>query len=194
MMRCLKGEMTIKAVFSSAVVFFVLSAGIVRANDGNPEECKLPSPVVGSAEFQKIKSLAGTWEAPDPMTPGGKTKVVYEVTSNGSAVVERLGPGTPYEMVSVYHDEKGELAMTHYCAIGNQPKLALESSSPDKIKLSFAKNNVIDPKKEDHMHSLEMTFLGPDQVKQEWSGYRGGKLEKPTVFMLTRVKEAVGRR
>ena len=34
--------------------------------------------------------------------------------------------------------------MTHYCAIGNQPRLALE--------------------KEDHMHSLEITFLGPDQV------------------------------
>ena len=114
---------------------------------------------------------------------------MYEVTSNGSAVVERLGPGTPYEMVSVYHDEKGRLAMTHYCAIGNQPNLALASASPDKMKLAFAKNNVINPKKEDHMHSLEITFLGPDQVRQEWSGYRGGKLEKPTVLVLTRAKE-----
>ena len=35
-----------------------------------------------------------------------------------------------------------------------------------------------------------MIFLGPDQVRQEWSGYRGGKPEKPAVFMLTRVKEA----
>ena len=42
---------------------------------------------------------------------------------------------------------------------------------------------------EDHMHSLEITFLGPDRVKQEWNGYRGGKLENPTVFILTRVKE-----
>ena len=180
-----------KAVLVSMAVFSVLSAGLARANDGNQEECKLPPPYVGSAEFQKMKSLAGTWEAPDPMVPGGKTKVVYEVTSNGSAVVERLGPGTPFEMVSVYHDEKGKLAMTHYCAIGNQPRLALEAASPDKIKLAFAKNNVINPKKEDHMHSLEITFLGPDQVKQEWSGYMGGKRQKqPTVFTLTRVKEA----
>ena len=177
-----------KVVLVSALVLSVLSAGLARANDKNPEECKLPPPYVGSAEFQRMKSLAGVWEAPDPMAPGGKTKVVYEVTSNGSAVVERLGPGTPYEMVSVYHDEKGKLAMTHYCAIGNQPRLALESASPDKIKLVFSKNNVINPKKEDHMHSLEITFLGPDQVKQEWSGYRGGKLEKPTVFTLARVK------
>ena len=72
--------------------------------------------------------------------------------------------------------------------IVNQPKLSLASASPDKIKFAFAKGNVINPKKEDHMHSLEMTFLGSDQVRQEWTGYKGGKEEKPTVITLTRVK------
>ena len=181
-----------KTALVLAALLSVGSVGIARANDagmGEKEECKLPPPYVGSAEFQKMKSLAGAWEAPNPMSPDGKMKVTYEVTSNGSAVVERMGIGTPFEMVSIYHDEKGKLAMTHYCAIGNQPRLALESSGPDQIKLLFSKNNVINPKKEDHMHSLAMTFLGPDLVRQEWSGYRGGKLEKPTVFTLTRVKE-----
>ena len=177
-----------KTILISAVILSVFSAGLARAAE--KEECKLPPPYVGSAEFQKMKTLAGTWEGADPMAPDGKMKVIYEVTSNGSAVLERMGPGTPSEMVTVYHDEKGKLAMTHYCAIGNQPKLALESASPDKIKLAFAKSNVIDPKKEDHMHSLEITFLGPDQVKEEWTGYKGGKLLKPTVFTLTRAKES----
>ena len=35
-----------------------------------------------------------------------------QVTSGGSALVEKLSPGTPHEMVSVYHDKDGELAMT----------------------------------------------------------------------------------
>lgn len=175
------------AMVVSAVVCCVLSAGIARAND--KDECKLPPPYVGSAEFQKLKTLAGTWEGTDPMAPDGKLKVVYEVTSNGSAVLERLGSGTSHEMVSVYHDEQGKLAMTHYCAIGNQPKLALASASPETITLTFSKHNVINPKKEDHMHALAITFLGPDQVKEEWTGYRGGKLEKPTVITLTRVQE-----
>ncbi len=177
-----------KTVLVSAAVLSILSAGISRA--GDQAECKLPPPYAGSAEFRKIKVLAGTWEGADPMTPGGKMKVIYEVTSNGSAVIERMAPGTPYEMVTVYHDEKSKLAMTHYCAIGNQPRLVLESASPDKIKLGFAKNNVINPRKEDHMHSLEITFLGPDQVQEEWAGYKGGEPQKPTVFTLTRVKEA----
>ena len=178
-----------KTVSVSAVMVLALAAGLACANEGDHEECKLPPPYVGSAAFQKIKSLAGTWETPDPMTPGAMSKVVYDVTSNGSAVVERFSPGAPHEMVSVYHDEQGTLAMTHYCALGNQPHLTLASASPESVTLAFSTHNVINPKKEDHMHSLKVTFLGSQQVKQEWSGYRGGKLEPPTVFMLTRVKE-----
>ena len=175
-----------KAVLVSMGFLFVLLAGIARA--GETEECKLPPPYVGSAEFQKMKSMAGSWEAPDPMSPGKKMQVVYEVTSNGSAVLERMGPGTPFEMVTLYHDEKGKLAMTHYCAIGNQPHLVLDSASSNQISLKFAKDNVINPKKEDHMHSLRITFVGPDEVDQEWSGYHGGKLQPPSKFVLTRVK------
>ena len=177
-----------RMVMASVVVMGLLSAGIACA-DGKSDECVLPPPYAGSAEFQRMKSLAGAWEGANPMMPEGKMKVVYEVTSNGSAVVERTAPGTPHEMVTVYHDEKGRLAMTHYCALGNQPKLTLASATPDTIQLTFAKDNVIRPKKEDHMHALAITFLGPDQIQQEWVGYRHGQQEKPMTFTLTRVKE-----
>ncbi len=178
-----------KIILMLTMLLSVFSTGVVHANEGK-EECKMPPPYVGSAEFEKIKSLAGTWEGDNVMSPDGKMKVIYEVTSNGSAVLERLGPGTPSEMVSVYHDENGKLVMTHYCAIGNQPKLKLAASSADKITMVFAKGNLINPKKENHMHSLEITFLGADQMKQEWTGYMNGKLLPPTVFTLTRVKES----
>ncbi len=176
-----------KCFFVSAFVFCLLSSGFARA--GEQEECKLPPAYIGSAEFEKMKSLAGAWEGESPMSPDGRMKMVYEVTSNGSAVVERCSPGTPYEMVSVYHDEKGKLAMTHYCAFGNQPKLTLASSSANKVKLVFAKGNAIKPKQETHMHSVEMTFAGPDHIRQEWVGYRNGKPQPPTIITLARMKE-----
>lgn len=178
-----------KIILVLTVLLSVFSAGVSYANEGQ-EECKMPPPYVGSAEFQRMKSLAGTWEGEAPMSPNGKIKVTYEVTSNGSAVLERMGRGTSSEMVTVYHDEKGKLVMTHYCAIGNQPKLKLQASSSDKINLVFAKNNLINPKKEDHMHSLEITFLGPDQIRQAWAGYMDCKLLSPLVVTLNRVKEA----
>ncbi len=126
--------------------------------------------------------------AESPMAQDGNMKVVYEVTSNGSAVVERMGPGTPFEMVSVYYDEKGKLAMTHSCAVGNQPKLALKSSSPDKINMVFAKNNTINPKKEGHMHGITISFVSPDQITEECTGMMNGKETKTETFTLTRVK------
>lgn len=167
----------------------LLSTGVVQA-EGDKPECVLPPAYVGSAEFQKLKSLEGTWEMDDPMNPGQKSSVIYDVTSNGSAVVERMNPGTPHEMVSVYHDEKGKLAMTHYCAIGNQPRLALQSSSGDTLTMSLAKSSGINPKTDAHMHALEITFVSQDQVKQSWIGYDKGKRQPPAVFTLTRVKEA----
>ena len=180
-----------KTVLVLAAVLSLGLVGIARANEAGQtpaekQECVMPPPYVGSAPFEKMKTLAGTWEGENPMSPLGKMKVVYEVTSNGSAVVERLDPGTPHEMVSVYHDEKGKLVMTHYCAIGNQPKLALASATDNQIKLDFAKGNVINPKKEDHMHSLVLTFQGPNQMTQEWAGYHGGKLQPPTTLKLSR--------
>ena len=178
-----------KAWLVLMAVLVVLSPAILRA-DEQKEECVMPPAYTGSAEFQKIKSLAGTWEAPDPtnISGDGKTRVTYEVTSNGYAVLERFNPGTPSEMVSIYHDEKGKLAMTHYCAIGNRPRLALESASGNEIKLSLAKGSGINPKTEDHMHAVRLVFAGPDEIQQEWWGYKAGKPMAPMSIALKRVK------
>src|SRR5689334_11531769 len=95
----------------------------------------------GSAEFERIKQLAGRWNGTahgDNNMPG--MSVEYKVTGGGSAVEERLFPGTPHEMVSMYYDENGKLTMTHYCMIGNRPKMTLESASPTQIVLNLSKD------------------------------------------------------
>ena len=88
---------------------------------------KMPPPYVGSKEQETLKKLAGTWEGTETMM--GKTDAAgaeYSVTSNGSVVVEKLFPETPNEMITVYYDETGKLAMTHYCAIGTHETDVLE--------------------------------------------------------------------
>src|SRR5690349_10162902 len=103
------------------VVMGLMVTGLVYATvDG-----KMPEPKPGSPELEQIKALAGTWEG--TAETDGKTEpaaIEYKVSSMGTVVVETLFPGTPHEMVSIYHDdENGKLTMTHYCAIGNQPQL-----------------------------------------------------------------------
>src|SRR5438105_3520584 len=100
----------------------VLAVGLgVGAEDkaAKPAE-KAAKPADGSAAFEKLKKLAGTWVAADKDgKPTDQVVSVIKVTAGGSTVHETLFPGQPHEMVSVYHLDKGELVMTHYCALGN---------------------------------------------------------------------------
>src|SRR5262252_7077945 len=85
-----------------------------------------PAPPAEAKALEPLKKLAGTWQGNAKM--GDKTMavtIVYELTAGGSAVLERLFPGTPHEMISVYTSDGDGVAMTHYCALGNHPKMTL---------------------------------------------------------------------
>ncbi len=146
-----------------------------------------PAPYVGSAEFERLKALAGTWKGIHKMGEKEEPTVVeYAVTSNGSAVLEKFSPGTPHEMISVYHDNKGKLSMTHYCGLANRPQMDLISSNEQEMKLDFSSANDIDPATEAHMHSLAIKFDGNDQLTQTWAYYKDGAEAGTTVITLTR--------
>ena len=67
-------------------------------------------------------------------------------TAGGSAVQETQFPGTPMEMVSVYHLDGADLVMTHYCVLGNQPRMKADPKSPaDKIHFTFASGTKVAP-------------------------------------------------
>ena len=143
----------------------------------------------GSKELERMKTLAGAWEGVDTSCMTGQTvRVEYRVTGAGSAVVETLGPGTPQEMVTVYYDKAGALYMTHYCAIGNRPQMMLKGSTADTIDLDLAPGGEVAAEREMHMHSLKITFKGPDKIVQDWALFDGGQKKSVSTFTLTRVK------
>lgn len=168
----------------ATLTFVLLCVGSAAA-----EECR-KSTITHSKEFEKVKALEGRWEG--TMLEGEKSDpvtVTYRTTSGGSAVVETISPGTPHEMVSVYHDEKGGLTMTHYCMLGNQPKLSVRGSRPNGFALTFAQGNTIDPATEDHMHSLEFVFIDERTMVQKWGSMQGGKeRDAKTIFKLSRAE------
>ena len=143
-----------------------------------------PKAYVGSPEFERLKALAGRWESELPM-PGGegsegkkgainKVATEYRVAANGSVVVERNFPGTPKEMISVYHDRGGKLWMTHYCALGNQPQMSLTKATDGVIALELVEGSLDSPD-EPHMHSVSIAFDGADEMSQAWTMYEDGK-------------------
>ena len=83
--------------------------------------------------------------------------------SGGSVVMEVLFPGEPHEMRSMYHLDKGDLIMTHYCSGGTQPHMRLSktASTPDKLVFDFDGGTNFDVNKDSFIHNGEIRFL-PD--------------------------------
>ena len=161
-------------------------AGLFVAHAGEHQS----APYTGSTEFERMKQLVGTWEGKSGMgKEGEKVRVEYRLTAGGSALVETLFPGSAEEMVSVYHDQKGKLAMTHYCMLLNQPRMTLRKADAQTIELVFARNgNDINAAKEKHMHAVLITFTGNDHITQKWTLFENGKDKGGLTLNLTRVR------
>jgi hypothetical protein len=152
------------------------------------------------AAFARLKTLKGTWQSAvsdehkaakkgeHSEKHTGKSTVIYRLTGAGSALVETQLPGSNIEMVSVYHLDRNDLRMTHYCAAGNQPHMKLDQarSTADHLIFVFDGGTNLDPAKDIHIHGLEITFDKDDQVTSAWEAYRGGKTMGTTSFVMKR--------
>jgi hypothetical protein len=147
------------------------------------------SPYSGSKGFERMKELAGVWEGTSNMPKEGeKVRVEYRLSSAGSSIVETLFPGTPHEMVSVYFDNKGQLTMTHYCALRNQPRMKLQKADAQNLNFMFVGGTNIDPKKDAYMRSLTITFVDKNHIIEKWTLFEAGKEKETSVFQLSRVQ------
>ncbi len=147
------------------------------------------NPPTASAEFERMKALVGTWKGKADMGQGMmEFTVEYRLVSGGSAIEERIFAGTPKEMITMYHDQHGKLALTHYCMLGNRPGMVLKSSNPKTIQFDFDATCGVDATTETHMHSLAITFESDDTVTQDWSMFENGKGKDKHPFTLKRVK------
>ena len=153
----------------------------------NAAENEKPKP--GSAEFERMKTLVGSWTGKADMGQGPiDMNIQYRLLAGGTVLEERCFIGTPHEMVTMYYDNGGKLAMTHYCVLGNRPGMKLKASDAKSITFDFDATCGINPKKESHMHALSITFDDADTITSSCKAIMDGKemAEKPTT--LKRVK------
>jgi hypothetical protein len=115
-----------------------------------------------------------------------KVKATYELTSGGTAILERLTPGTPHEMISVYHPEGDAVVMTHYCAMGNQPKMTAKSIDEAAAEFEMAGTSGIGSAEEAHMHGLKMTWKDAKHMTAEWTSFDKGKKADSAVFTMAK--------
>lgn len=140
-----------------------------------------------SALLGRIKSLEGTWENADQP---GKVAAIYEVSSNGSVVRETMMPGTPHEMTNMYHMDGDTLVMTHYCAVGNQPRMRAHASTVGgDSTIALTPDSVTNLRSADEhcMASMTIHFIDNNTIRQDWRGYKNNLPEGEQVsFILKR--------
>lgn len=171
--------------------------GAEAKSAGKTEECctavaNRASPAV-NAKFEKLKKLAGVWQSGDDDKDGQPdTAAIFRVVSNGTTVAEFLMPGTPHEMVTMYHLDGDSIVATHYCSLGNQPRMRSKSGgTANVLAFDFLDATNMATTDDMHIHSLAYTFTDDDHVTADWKAYDKNKAsEHSPAFKLTRVKDA----
>ena len=135
------------------------------------------------AAWKNLQSLAGEWQG-----MGGKTGVTYTVVSGGSVVMERMQMPSPQpDMVTMYHRDGSGLVATHYCSMGNQPRMRAPEADAKTIRFRFADITNLKQPGDGHIRDLTVTFQDNDHFTQEWTSVENGK-EHVETFQWARKK------
>lgn len=127
--------------------------------------------------FDLMKSLTGTWQGKNQM--GDPVQVSYRLTAGGSAIMSEIeghAKGHYEDMISMIHMDGSRLLLTHYCTMGNQPRMQA-SLSPDGKSITFNfvdATNLASPDA-GHMDRVVFTFVDPNHHIEEWHFAAKGK-------------------
>ena len=119
--------------------------------------------------FDQLKSLAGSWQG---KTADGKpVQVSFRDTAAGSALMSEIHGHGPENMVSMFHlDGPNRIVLTHYCSVGNQPRMAA-TVSPDGKTFTFDYFDATNLATPDagHMQRVVVTIVDADHHTEDWT-------------------------
>jgi hypothetical protein len=130
-----------------------------------------------SARFEALKKLAGEWvELGKDGKPTDTVLSSFRITAGGSVIEETNFPGSGHEMVTMYHLDGPDLVLTHYCILGNQPRMRAEpSAEASRLVFKFVSGTNLKSADENHMDQATITILSNDHVQTEWVSCMDGK-------------------
>lgn len=136
-----------------------------------------------------FKNLEGTWVSDKPGLGGRPMTLKYHSIGSGTAVCETLFPGTEHEMVTMYHLHFKRLVATHYCAMGNQPRmLGMACLRTHEVKFVCVDATNVDPGSGEYMGQMEYTFIDNDTLNARWHHLKAGHVDAGMNFNYHRQK------
>jgi hypothetical protein len=178
-----RNEMNMKTMIGSVGATLLLASAVcLKAEEAAQIPAKAPA---GSAEFERLKSLVGTWQGKVDIGQGLVDMTTqYRLLAGGTVLEERVFAGTPNEMITMFYDKDGKLALTHYCVLGNRPGMILKSADDKTMKFAFDESCGINTSKESHMHALTLRFDDANTLTATCKAFINGQEtpEKPATL------------
>jgi hypothetical protein len=176
-----------------ALVVVSLATVAMAQSDTQPSDA--------AKSFDKMKTLAGTWEGNVTVEPPMKDmagnplmRITLRETSRGNALVHEMkGAGDPddpkrfdHPVTMVYLDGD-KLTLTHYCDAGNRPHMVAKSS-PDAKAVEFGLVDVSGSTARGHMDHAVFTVVDPNHHIEDWTYMMPGDKPIHAHMDLQRVK------
>lgn len=149
-------------------------------------------PSAAQTSFDKLKTLAGSWEGPttvDPAVPdvdGKSAQLTLRVASRGHTLMHDLRidgmPDNPITMLVVDGDR---LLLTHYCDADNRPRMVGRASADGKT-VEFDFLDISGNLANGHMHHVVFTFVDQDHHIEDWTFMMPGDKPMRAHFDLRR--------
>lgn len=160
------------------VVMMMFLASPAVANDARP------SVQPRSPAFERLQSLVGAWHETGPSPKGFSVR--FQGMAGGTAIMETLTEPGGSTMVTVYHADGAAVRLTHYCDMGDQPRMRGDLAA-DSIRFTFLDVTNLKGPDVPHMHDLTIVWKGPDHIVERWIVAAGDK-RTPLVLDLKRAE------
>jgi hypothetical protein len=124
--------------------------------------------------FKKLNALVGEWKS---VTVAAKPHTVsYRLIANETVLVETWELGNSSTAMTVYHLASEKLIATHYCPLGNQPRLELVSAAEEQIfTFAFVSATNLPDKSLSHQHKFEIQIKNADKFWRSETYLENGK-------------------
>ncbi len=143
-----------------------------------PQQMQMPMPKTSGPQsdaqkaFEKLKTLAGSWEGTFMKM---SMKMTMRVTSTGNAILHEVSAsGRPDDPITMIYVEGDRLLLTHFCDSGNRPRMQ-GKLSPDGNTVTFAFLDVSGNTDEFLMHDIVFTMVDADHHIEAFTYSLNGK-------------------
>jgi len=172
------GQKSISSGASTLICCLLVGAMVsVQGVSGADSKTAAVPASAAEAAFARLKKLAGDWEAKAPKSYGNAViRLNYRLISDDSVLIETFKiEEQDLEMITVYHLDGGQLALTHYCAVNNQVRMLAKLDGAPKstadvrnIQFAFRDGSNLEHSHKQVMRDLGVAFEDDKHFVQTW--------------------------